>query len=148
MPLVLALDVGTSSARALVFDDAGRAGPEAQGQVPYAPTTAADGAVELDPTRVLEALAAAADGALAGLPPAAAIDAVASSLFWHGLLGLDGAGHPLTPIITWADTRAAGAAAALRAEGDAEAARQRTGTPLHASFFPAKLRWLRERDPA
>jgi gluconokinase len=147
MALILALDVGTSSARALAFDREGRALPDAQAQVPYAPRTGADGAVELEPEQVLAALATAIDGALAGLPRDAHVEAVATSLFWHGLLGLDAEGRPLTRIITWADTRAAGAATTLRRNLDAEASRQRTGTAVHASYYPAKLRWLREQDP-
>jgi gluconokinase len=67
--------------------------------------------------------------------------------FWHGLLALDDDGRPLTPVITWADTRSAAAAAALRATLDEEAVRRRTGAPLHAAFFPAKLRWLSEAHP-
>ena len=44
--LVVALDVGTSSARARVFDAAGRAQAGAEGHVAYEPTTSADGGVE------------------------------------------------------------------------------------------------------
>ena len=44
--LVLALDVGTSSARARVFDASGRAQAGAEGQVTYEPRTTPDGGVE------------------------------------------------------------------------------------------------------
>ena len=146
--LVLALDVGTSSARARVFDAAGRAQPRAEGQVAYEPRTTPDGGVELDADALRDAVTRARDAALAGCGARATeIAAVGASVFWHSLLALDGAGRPLTPVITWADTRSAPAAAALRAAHDERGVHARTGAPLHSAFFPAKLRWLRERRP-
>jgi len=72
---------------------------------------------------------------------------VGASVFWHSLLSLDAAGRPLPPVITWADTRSAPAAAALRREHDERDVHARTGAPLHSAFFPAKLRWLRDTRP-
>jgi gluconokinase len=146
--LVLALDVGTSSARARVFDAAGRARPGAEGQVTYEPRTTPDGGVELDADRLLDAVTNALDACLAGCGAhASQIAAVGASVFWHSLLALDAAGRPLTPVITWADTRSAPAAAALRREHDERHVHVRTGAPLHSAFFPAKLRWLRDTRP-
>jgi len=145
---VMALDVGTSSARALGFDAEGRALPELEARVVYEPRTTLEGAVEIDADALLEAAARALDGCLAGAgaatPP---FEAVGISAFWHGLLALDGEGRPLTAVITWADTRSAPAAAELRRLFDEEAVRARTGAPLHAAYFPAKLRWLRGHRP-
>lgn len=69
--------------------------------------------------------------------------AITGSAFWHSLLGLDRAGEPLTPVYTWADARGAEDAARLRLEFDEHEIQQRTGCMLRASFWPAKLRWLR-----
>src|SRR4029453_16323663 len=52
---------------------------------------------------------------------------------------------PLLPVLTWADTRSAEAAAELRARLDGTAVHARTGALLHASYYPARFRWLRER---
>jgi gluconokinase len=72
---------------------------------------------------------------------------VAVSAFWHSLLAVDGEGRPLTPLYGWRDTRAAEEVDGLRASLDPEAVHARTGCPLHTSFWPAKLAWLRRREP-
>ncbi len=114
----------------------------------FAPRTAPDGAVEFDADALVDAVAGAVDGCLAGAGARAAeIAGVGASVFWHSLLALDAAGRPLTPLLTWADTRSAAAAAALRARLDARATHARTGAPLHAGFYPARLAWLRASRP-
>jgi len=74
-------------------------------------------------------------------------EAVATSTMWHGLLGLGEDGRPVTPVYSYADARAADAAAALRDELDEEAVHARTGCRLHSSYWPAKLAWLRSTEP-
>ncbi|HET7093575.1 MAG TPA: FGGY-family carbohydrate kinase, partial [Thermomicrobiales bacterium] len=72
---------------------------------------------------------------------------VGMTSFWHSLLGLDAAGRPATPVLSWADSRSADDAAALRATHDAAAILERTGCRLHSSYWPAKLRWLARTRP-
>jgi len=142
---ILALDVGTSSIRAIGYDALGRPLPGADARVGCEPTTTSDGGSELDPEELVAATASAIDRCLASAPGPPA--AVGASVFWHSLLALDGDGSPLTRLITWADTRSAGAAKALRARQDETAVHARTGAPLHSTFFPAKLTWLRQARP-
>ena len=75
------------------------------------------------------------------------IRAVATSTFWHGMLGVDAHGRPTTPVFTWADRRAAVAARELKQTLDEKAVRRRTGAVLHSSYWPAKLLWLSRMDP-
>jgi gluconokinase len=63
----------------------------------------------------------------------------------HSLVGLDAKGRPVTPLLTWADARAAAQAERLRDERPE--LHDRTGTPLHPMSPLAKLVWFRERDP-
>jgi len=76
------------------------------------------------------------------------IVALGGSAFWHGLLGLDRKARPLTPIFTWADARSVPDGAQLREEFDERGIHAQTGCMLRASYWPAKLRWLRRTDRA
>ena len=146
-PLVLTLDVGTSSVRALLFDPDARPVPGSETKFEYAPRLGADGTAEVG-VRKLERLALRAISGTAALAGRSAeIAAVGVSTFWHGLAGLDAHGRPTTPLILWMDTRSRRQAQRLREELDGEAVRTRTGCPIHPSYWPAKLAWLRQSAP-
>jgi gluconokinase len=145
--MVIALDLGTSSARATLYDLHGRAVPGRFHQVTYAPTLTHDGGVEHDPAVLLEAVAACID-AVTRASRHDDIRAVGVTTFWHGLLGFDAARRPITPIFTWADSRSAPDAALLRGALDDATLHDRTGCHLHSSYWPAKLRWLARERPA
>jgi len=144
--VVIALDVGTSSARAAFYDAGGRAIPGRSHQVQYAPRLTRDGGVEHDAERLLEAVVACLDAIHPNRPPEET-RAVGVATFWHGLLGFDPGGHPITPVYMWADTRSFREAQLLRSALDDEALHARTGCHLHSSYWPAKLRWLARERP-
>lgn len=147
----LALDVGTSSVRASIFDSRGDAVPGTTSQLGNRVHYGRDGAAELDALELWERVQAAVDGALMGWRTAARpegrIVAVGAACFWHSLLGVDDHGDPVSPVLTWADVRAALAARSLGERVDADAVRARTGCRLHASYLPAKLAWVRREHP-
>ncbi|HEX7127219.1 MAG TPA: gluconokinase [Thermodesulfobacteriota bacterium] len=146
--LVLALDIGTSSVRAVLFDEAGRQVDGGLADRPHAPDVTPDGGAELDPGALLSRTAAAIDEVLvAAGGRATAIRAVGLATFWHGLMGTDAADTPVTPLYLWADVRASAHAARLAERLGADALHARTGCPVHASFLPAKLLWLGETRP-
>ncbi len=147
-PLVLALDFGTSSLRALLFDRDGRGVQETEEQLRYSLRTTPDGGAEVEAGPLFDLLVRCIDGALARAGRRAGeIVAVGTTGFWHSLLGLDAAGEPVTPLFSWADSRSAEAAVALAQEVDAAALLARTGCRPHSSYWPAKLRWLRQTHP-
>jgi gluconokinase len=139
---VLALDVGTSSTRALVHDEAGAPVGEPV-EVEWQPLPSGGGRVEFDLHRVAEAVDETVRGALRGQE----VDSVAASCFWHSLALTDLRGEVVTPLLTWRDSRAEAEAEELVRTLDAGDVHRRTGCPLHASFWPAKLLWLRRNDP-
>ena len=147
-PLIVALDAGTSSVRALAFDSVGRPILESEEQLPYTLETTPDGGATFPAESLFDLTVQAIDGAVARLQDRAKdIRAVGSTSFWHSLMGIDATGTPTTPIFYWADTRSATDAIALREELDAAAVWQRTGCRLHSSYWPAKLCWLRRAEP-
>src|SRR3989442_8727128 len=146
--MIIALDIGTSSARAAAYDDGGRPLPGRFHRVRYRPRVTPDGGVEYEPQHLFDAVVACLDAVQAGGRPPE-VEGVGVATFWHGLLGFDGAGHTVTPIYMWADTRSAPDAVLLREALDERAVHARTGCHLHSSYWPAKLRWLvRERPEA
>jgi gluconokinase len=147
-PYILALDVGTSSTRALVFDARGSALPNILSQRTYKLTISNEGEVSVDPDSLVAIVAQTIDDVLAMAGSSAEhIVAVAIDTFWHGLMGVDASNHPLTPLILWEDTRPYGAALELRKQLIEETIHARTGARLHASYWPAKLRWLATQEP-
>ena len=145
---VLSVDLGSSSVRAELYDGSGTREEGTETQLGYELEYTPDGGVVKDADELLGLVVRAIDGALsnAGDSP---VSGVAMSTFWHSVLGLDREGRPTTPVLTWADRRAAGAARELRESLDEAAVHRRTGCVLHSSYWPAKLLWLsRERREA
>jgi gluconokinase len=144
-PWVLALDVGSSSVRAQVYDARGTAlGPSSLAQVPVRWRTDPPGAMEADASRLVTASLRALDHAVKAARAARVeIAAVAMDTFWHGLMGVAADGRPVTPLHAWGDTRAREDASALRERVDAAAVHARTGCFVHESYPAARLVWLR-----
>lgn len=148
MDCVLTLDVGSSSARTLLF---GLDGKQIEGfgsQVAYRAQTTPDGGWEVDADELAGIAARSMDeicGQMRGksVRPAA----VAVDTFWHSLVGVDAAGKPTTPILHPFDSRSAGAAKRLSQRMDNKAMHARTGCMIHPSYPPAKLLWLSETQP-
>ncbi|HWQ13812.1 MAG TPA: gluconokinase [Roseiflexaceae bacterium] len=147
-PLVLTIDVGTSSVRTMLFDARGRPLEGVGARETYTVDTDASGAAEDDPDAALARVERCVDAALAQAGPLAEqIGAVAVDTLVSNLLGLDAGGRPITPLITYADTRNDADAAALRRELDERAVHERTGCMLRTSYWPARLAWLRRTRP-
>src|SRR5713226_4473915 len=145
---VLALDLGTSSVRAVVYDHLGRLLEPTFAEVPYQLDTPTPGQASSDADALVGLIEGAIDRAVtAAKKEDLTIAAVAASCYWHSLMGIDRAGRPTTELLTWADTRSQPAAAALRASHDERAYHRRTGCYYHASFWPAKLRRLKATRP-
>lgn len=145
---VLALDVGSSSVRATLYDGRGDPLEGTAAKLDHELEYSADGGAVKDADELLELAAGAIDGALSAAgDDAHSIRAVACSSFWHAVMGMDGRRAPTTPVLTWADRRAAAAAAELRRHLNEPAVHRRTGCVLHSSYLPAKLLWLSRAHP-
>jgi len=149
-PVILALDIGTSSTRSAIYDAKGNRVVATTAQFEYRLLTGQGGKAELDPSQVNRAVSRAINKTLTNwrkLNSSSPIAAIGVSCFWHSLLGLDANGKVITPIYTWADSRCRAEAAALRKNPGEAPLHTRTGCMARASFWPAKLLWLRKTEP-
>jgi gluconokinase len=146
-PLVLALDIGSTASRGGVHDAAGRRVRGLQHKVPHAFTVAPDGTSIIDPDRVTAEIEQILDALTGDRRLGTRIAGVAMDTFAASLIAVDAAGRALTPCLTYADSRSAGAVADLREKLDERAVQQRTGTRLHTSYHAPRLRWLAAVEP-
>jgi gluconokinase len=138
---VLALDLGTSSVRALVFDDRGAALPGVLARRPTSLELTDEGKAELDPDEVVVAIGECLDE-LAAKGELDQVGHVATSCAWHSVIALDAAGRRQTGALTWADTRAAPLVPELRSRGDMGRLQAATGARPHTLYWTVKLPWL------
>jgi gluconokinase len=141
---LLVLDIGSSSVRALLYEESARPIPGAVARRAHSFTTHADGTSIADAAH-LRALTEACIDEVMTHPAAGAIQAVGMATFVGNLLGVDAAGQAVTPVYTYADTRCAAVLETLRYQIDLEDTHQRTGCPHYTAYHPAKLRWLAEQ---
>jgi glycerol kinase len=147
MPHILALDEGTSSARAIVFDTDGRIVSLAQKEITqHFPRP---GWVEHDAMEIWAAQLGVAVEALgrAGLGPSDIAAAGIANQRETSVIWDRATGTPIGPAIVWQDRRTADACSKLAADGLAPLFRDRTGLPLDAYFSGTKVAWMLERIP-
>jgi gluconokinase len=145
---VLTLDVGSSSARTLLFSLEGRQIEGFGSQLSYRAHTTPDGGWEIDANELANIARRALDEICMQMRGKAFRPvAVAADTFWHSLLGVDNQGNPTTALLHPFDTRSAAAAGRLSQRVDNAAQRKRTGCVIHPSYPPAKLLWLSETQP-
>jgi len=147
MSFILALDQGTTSSRAIVFDREGTARSMAQREV--TPLFPRPGWVEHDGRELWATQIGVAAEALvrAGLSPRdiAAIGITnqrETTLLWDRRTG-----EPVYNAIVWQDRRTAEACDRLKRDGVETLCRQKTGLVLDAYFSGTKLAWLLENVP-
>lgn len=146
--VVLALDIGTSGVRAGLFNSRGDeiAGSQVSLSHEFADLA---GGTDSDADALIDFVECALDIAVARAESfVSRIDYVAPSCFWHSLVGTDSKGRAVTPLLGWADTRAANAVKVLRSRFSEQETHPRTGARFHPSYWPAKLLWLKQERPA
>jgi glycerol kinase len=142
MPLLLALDQGTTSSRAIVFDETGRIRAVAQRE--FKQHYPQPGWVEHDPAEIWQTQLAVATEALAALKlKAADVAAIGITNQRETIVLWDrNTGRPLHYAIVWQDRRTAGACDKLRAAGHEPTIHAKTGLLLDPYFSGTKIAWL------
>jgi glycerol kinase len=141
---VLAIDQGTTSTRAILFDASGRARSTAQ--VELTQFHPRPGWVEHDPEEIWRSVvstcrevAAAADGPIAAI---GITNQRETTLLWDRSTG-----RPVHNAIVWQDRRTTQLCEGWRASGLADTVAQRTGLVIDPYFSASKIRWLLDTVP-
>jgi glycerol kinase len=140
--LVLALDQGTTSSRALVFDPELAVRGMAQEEVPQ--HFPGEGQVEHDPEDIWRTTIATAREALqrSGVD-AGEVAGIGITNQRETVIVWDRrTGRPIHRAIVWQDRRTASACASLKADGAEPMVRERTGLVLDPYFSATKITWL------
>ncbi len=144
---ILALDQGTTSSRAILFDHAGQIVAARQREFPQ--LFPQPGWVEHDPEAIWETQIGVAREVLAAQHvSAAAIAAIGITNQRETVVVWDRAtGRPIANAIVWQDRRTAVYCDELKAAGWEERIRAKTGLVIDAYFSGTKVRWLLDNVP-
>lgn len=139
---VMALDQGTTSSRAIIFNKKGEA--VATGQIPLRQIYPRPGWVEHDPAEILSGqLSVAADALERSGLTASDIAAIGvtnqreTTIVWD-----KNTGKPVCNAIVWQCRRTAGECERLKAEGLSGYVAQKTGLLIDAYFSATKIKWI------
>ncbi|MEX3014086.1 glycerol kinase GlpK [Gymnodinialimonas hymeniacidonis] len=138
MTQILAIDQGTTSSRAIVFD--GDLRPKASAQKEFTQHFPASGWVEHDPEEIWDSVVEVCKGALAKGGDVAAIGITnqrETVVLWDRETG-----EAVHNAIVWQDRRTAEMCAQLKAEGHEAMVQEKTGLLLDPYFSGTKLAWL------
>jgi glycerol kinase len=147
MPFILALDQGTTSSRAIVFDRDGSIRAVAQKE--FTQIFPQAGWVEHDPREIWASQIGVAVEAL-GRAGAAPRDIAAigitnqreTTIVWDRQTG-----EPIHNAIVWQDRRTADFCERLKAAGAGETIQAKTGLLIDAYFSASKIRWILDHVP-
>lgn len=145
--MILALDQGTTSSRAIVFDQDGSI--RGTGQREFRQIFPQAGWVEHDPEEIwrtqLEVAQAALKDARVKAGDIAAIGITnqrETTVLWERRTG-----KPIHNAIVWQDRRTSGFCDQLKRDGHAELIKRKSGLVIDAYFSGSKLRWLLDHVP-
>lgn len=140
--MLLGIDLGTGSVKALLLDADGTVLAEASH--PYPVQSPKLGWAETNPEAWWSAVAIVVRQVVAN--PAHSVEAIGLSGQMHGVVLTDKSGQPLRPAILWADLRSSNVLDAYRQlPADLQL---RLANPITAGMAGSTLVWLRQEEPA
>lgn len=142
---IIALDLGTTSCRALLFDLNGAVHASASRSYPL--ITPQPGYVEQEPEELLQAAEAVVREVVEKAGSPSQVIGLSLCTYMHSLAALDAEGRYLTRLITWADTRSAAQVDWMREQPDWMGIYARTGCPPHTMYPLYKFLWAQASRP-
>lgn len=145
MDYFLGVDIGTTSAKAIAFNEKGD--QLCKRSCGYEMQHPEQNYSEQNPDDILDGVLLCIDQVIDTLSPAKPIFISFSSMM-HSLIAVNESGEPITNCIIWADNRAAAIANQMRSTEEGDRFYQATGVPIHAMSPFCKLLWIKEHEPA
>ena len=144
---VIALDQGTTSSRAIIFDETGR--PVASAQEEFRQHYPQPGWVEHDPEEIWRTQRDVARRALrdSGLAPESIVACGITNQRETVVVWDRQSGKPIHPAIVWQDRRTAAQCAELKEVGAESLVKERTGLVVDPYFSATKLAWILDSVP-
>jgi gluconokinase len=142
MQYFIGVDIGTTSVKSVAFNGAGNVLHIHATE--YAMQHPLPGTSEQNALLIFDAFIDGLQKNMAALNSKPAF--VAFSAAMHSLMAVDENGKPITPLIIWADNRAAGIAEKLHTENKAWFYYEKTGVPVHPMSPLCKLMWMKENE--
>lgn len=145
--MIIGLDIGTSSTKAVAFDLEGNV--LATHSISYPILNPLEGYYEQDPEVIYRACIDSVARVMTELQDHDKMlqpMCISVSSAMHGLIAVDKSGKPLTNCIIWADRRSEEIATELKATEKGRLLYLQTGTPIHPMSLLCKLIWIRSHD--
>lgn len=141
MIAIIGVDIGTTSIKAILYDEKKQIRAEASVSYPtYRPEPKQ---AEQNPEEIYQAFLIAVKEVTSLLKENETVSYVSFSSAMHSLIVVDEAGESLTNMLIWSDNRADQQVAAWKEEEHQLGVYQKTGTPLHPMSPFAKLLWMK-----
>ncbi len=143
---IIAVDIGTTSTEAILYQEG--QGIKDSFSIGYQTYYPKPGMVEQDAEEILKAVVEVLRQLIEKTKvPAKNVAGIVFGGIWQSILAVSKEGTPLTPAMTWADSRSIKQSQQLRVKLEPEEFRQRTGCGIHPMYFLPKLAWLQEKAP-
>jgi xylulokinase len=143
---LLGVDIGTTSTKAVLFDDQGQELAKAI-SAPYHNQSPQPGWVEQDPEEVWQAVLSVLRQIVEGSRDQFAIRAICMAAQSGSLLPADQSGEPVYPIVTWLDGRTEKLISDWKKSGLEQQVRSLSGWSLFSGLPLPTIAWLRLHNP-
>jgi len=146
LDVLIGIDVGTTSTKAVIFDLFGKELARANSQ-PYRNYTPNPGWVEQDPEELWQALLATIRSVIQAVPGKINVLALSMAVQSGSLIPADQHGHPVYPLITWLDGRAEEIVNEWKDQGQQLWVKPLSGWSIYPSLCLPTIAWLKKHSP-
>lgn len=146
MNLILSIDIGTGGVRTALYDE--QLACKGMQQAEYSTEYSKPGWAEQNAQEIYSSCIESINRVLQESKYTGSdISCITLDCSVHTIVGVDGNCHPVTPVLTWEDSRSDSIVKRWKKEGLSETVYQKTGCPLHPLYAPAKITWWKENNP-